>query len=300
MPDMQGRRCLVIFNPVSGRRRHHVLDAVLDALGRSGIAAELRPTRRPGDATEIARRATLAEWHAVLVAGGDGTVAEVVEGLIGRTDAPPLGLIPLGTANVLAAELGLPGSPEALARLLASGTRRTIRVGRANGRAFTLMAGIGFDATVVAGVGPVLKRILGKGAYVIAGLIAWLRYRPIRFEVVVDGVRHVGFSVVVAKARHYGGRFVLAAAADLAADQVQVILFQGGRRWDLLRYAWALARGEISRLGDVRAVAARRVEIAGPVGMPVQIDGDAKAALPLTIILDDNELTIIGQQPTKI
>ena len=142
---------MIVFNPVAGRRRAQLLWRVLDVLVANGIRIDLAETAGPGHAETLARSAAQAGKTLVVAAGGDGTIAEVANGLMGS--ATRLGVIPLGTANVLANELGLPFAPGAVAHALAFGRTRPLWPGLASGpggsRLFVQMLGVGFDAHVV-------------------------------------------------------------------------------------------------------------------------------------------------------
>ena len=160
--ETAARRLLIIFNPAAGWRRRQRLAPVLTRLREHGCALVVRETQGPGDAERFAAEVDPDAFDIVVAAGGDGTVNETINGL--ARSGLPLGLIPLGTANVLAAEIGLRTDPASLARCLVFGEPRPIALGAANGRRFILMAGAGFDAQVVAGVSVPMKRWLGKGA----------------------------------------------------------------------------------------------------------------------------------------
>ncbi|HKY94843.1 MAG TPA: diacylglycerol kinase family protein, partial [Kiloniellales bacterium] len=163
------RRLLVVFNPTAGARRRRRLDRFLRAVAAAGAEVTLCETTAAGDAHAFALAAREDDYDALVVAGGDGTINEAINGLLQRlpgAPALPLGVLPLGTANVLACELGLPLTPERAAAVILAGQRRLVSLGEANGRAFALMVGVGFDAAVVAGISPRLKRLLRQGAYV--------------------------------------------------------------------------------------------------------------------------------------
>ncbi len=285
-------RILVIHNPAAGGRRRRFLDAVLGRLARDGVQVTLRATTRRGDAERFAREASLDRFERLVVAGGAGTINEVINGLADRR--LPVAIIPLGTANVLAAELSLPADAMRLAETIRTGRWHEVVIGRANGRAFTMMAGIGFDAHVVAHVDLRLKRRIGKLAYVLETLVQLWRYRPISYEVAVDGTPYRAASVIVAKGHYYGGRFVCAPAARLDAPELHVCLFGNAGRRHVVRYAAALLLGRLHRLSDVAIVPARVVEIAGPLGEPVQGDGDTLTRLPARIETLSGALRLIG------
>ncbi len=290
-----GRRMLIVHNPVAGWRRRGIA-AALAALSACGIAPEVAETGRRGDAETLARSAG-PEVEAVVAAGGDGTINEVVNGLMARPLGPlPLGILPLGTANVLAAELGLPGDPAAAARTLAEGIVQRIGLGRVNQRYFAMMAGAGFDARVVAGLDPRLKRRLGRAAYGVEMLRQLAALPRHRYRVIVDGAAWDAAAVVVANGHYYGGRYQLAPAARLTAPSLEVCLFLSGGRRAALRYLAALGLGRLHHLADYRVVTASHVTVEATApgrSEPVQGDGDIVAALPATLTVAPAVLPVL-------
>lgn len=288
------RRVLVIYNPTAGQSRQRRLRATLRALAELGCPVTLHETTERGDAEATAQRLVAAEFDVVVAAGGDGTINEVANGLIAASGPiPPLAIIPLGTANVLAQEIGLHGKPEAVARAIAFGERMTAHLGRANGRHFIMMAGVGFDAHVVANVDLALKRATGKVAYVVETLSQALRYGfpPCRVE--IDGRWFDACSVVVCNGRHYGGPFVAAPGASLSLPAFEVCLLEKGGWRHVIRYGLALVMGRLSALPDVHIETGRHITITGEPGLPVQGDGDIIAQIPVVISVADKTLDLI-------
>jgi YegS/Rv2252/BmrU family lipid kinase len=274
------RRLMVIFNPTAGRRRLRAMDRAMRLLdGQADIAH--RRTRARGDAEAFARETPLGTI--ALVAGGDGTANEVANGLL-AAGGGEMAILPLGTANVLAAELGILNLAGA-AGAASKGSLLTYRPGLANGRGFLMMAGAGFDAHVVANVSPRLKRLLGKGAYVIETLRQLCRFSFPRYRVTIDGTVHEAASVIVARGHFYGGRFIVAPEARLDRDELHVCLFRKGGRLQTILYAIALATGRLHRSRHVEIMKARRIVIEGPEGDPLQGDGDLIGRLPAIIEL---------------
>jgi YegS/Rv2252/BmrU family lipid kinase len=287
---------LVIYNPTSGRRRRERLSAVLAALQNEGAQVELRETARAGDAEEIARMCG-HDIDVVVAAGGDGTVNEVINGLLAREQGPlpALGLIPIGTTNVLARDLGMPVKAAALGRLLAHGNAHSIYIGKSNGRFFSLMCGVGLDARVVDRTSLRLKKKVGKLAYVLQGLRELMAYVPRRYRVSIDDSKTFeASSVVVANSRFYGGEFQLAPEASLRKPELQVCLFQRDGRWSALLYLIGMATGHISRMPGYRTVPASKVLITEHYGDPAQLDGDSRGRVPLDVSLCERPLPVIA------
>jgi diacylglycerol kinase (ATP) len=288
------RRLLIIFNPTAGGRRRRRFEAVLAELRRLGCAPTICETARRGDAEQLAASADPTRYDALVVAGGDGTINEAVNGL--RADLP-LAIVPLGTANVLAAEIGLPTDPDAVARTIALGRPQPISVGTANGRRFILMAGTGFDAHVVRTVDLGLKRWLGKGAYALSILRQLLAFGFPEYLVRIDGQTWRAASVLVANAHYYGGRFVCAPAADLRTPTLEVCLFERRGRVSAIGYALAMLTGRLPKLRSYRIVTADKVQISGGEGEPVQGDGDIITHLDATIEVVPEAISLLYPSP---
>jgi diacylglycerol kinase (ATP) len=295
---MASRRILAIYNPTAGRRARGKLERFCVSLTRLGATVTLAETNAPLHARELAAAADPAQFDVVAVAGGDGTINEAVNGLTGSP--LPLALLPLGTANVLANELGLPRAPEALAAIAAEAPIRAIFPGeiitaeRNEPWRFLLMAGIGFDAEVVAHLDTKLKRRIGKGAYIAGSLAQLGRHERRCFDARLDGAPVALGSLVVARAHFYGGRFVLAPEARLDRPELHAVLFPSPTRLAALRYMAGVVTGTLKHQCDVEVRRAHEIELNGPEGAPVQIDGDVRAHLPATIRMAATPLSVIA------
>ncbi|MBK8174471.1 MAG: diacylglycerol kinase family lipid kinase [Rhodospirillales bacterium] len=285
----------VIHNPAAGLSNGRRLTRFASGLIKIGITFAIRPTAACGDAEMIAAGIAADETDVLAIAGGDGTINEVINGL--SPLSPPLALLPLGTANVLAAELGVPRRPERLARSLITGRIKRVCLPRANGRRFVMMAGVGFDAHVVAAVDPALKRLAGKAAYVASFAAMLRRFTFPGYDVTVDGRHYRAASVVVANGRFYGGRFSCAPNARLDEPDLHVCLFLRPGRRAALAYGLSLLRGRLDRRDDVLIVRGRCVCIDGIAGEPVQLDGDIAACLPLCIEATEETARFLAPPP---
>ena len=258
---------------------------VLDILHGNGIRVQLAETRHAGHATQLAREAAAETGRLIVAAGGDGTIAEVANGLAGT--GARLGVIPLGTANVLARELKLPLTAHAVAAALAFGRTRALWPGIASGvgpdRVFVQMLGVGLDAQVVHRLPLKLKRVLGRTAYVVQTLRELVRYdyAPIRLR--VDGQPTEAGSVIVSKGTLYAGQYMLAPGARPGEPGFSVALFDRSGPWSALMYGAALPLNLLPNAPGMRLLRASRVEILGQGDVKAQADGDPAGEVPISV-----------------
>ena len=285
------RRVLVIYNPIAGQRKQCRYGAVMNALGELGVTITERPTARRGDAERLASEVVAHQYDAIVVAGGDGTINETINGL--HAGSPPLAIVPLGTANLLAAEIDLELDPTVIARTIAIGEPGLIHLGLANRRRFIMMAGIGIDSHVIQSTSLGLKRMTGKGAYMWQTLVELGRFPFPTYTVTIENIRHKVGSAVFANGHFYGGRFVLAPEARLESPALYACLLEGKGRWNFIRYGMALTQNRLATLRDVKMIKFEKAEIDSPVGDPVHVDGDIVGALPITIELDPIPLQVV-------
>lgn len=276
---------IIVFNPVAGRRRAQALWHVLDVLAANGVRIDLVETQCPGHAVTLAQAAVEAGAELVVAAGGDGTIAEVANGIMGS--AVKLGVIPIGTANVLAHELNLPFAPVRIAAALAFGRTQPLWPGMLNGpdgdRLFVQMLGAGFDGHVVKTLPLELKRRLGRGAYVLHTLRASIRYDFRSIALRIDGSETQSGSVIVSKGQFYGGPYRLAHDAISSSPGFSVSLFDRTGPLSALMYGAALPLGVLARAPGVRQVRAREIVFTTNADIPVQTDGDYAGTMPLRI-----------------
>jgi diacylglycerol kinase (ATP) len=276
------KRCFMIVNPTSGSYSQQKVDRIVEALRQEGLDAELLPTTGPLDATLFASRICAEEQDPlIVVAGGDGTVNGVLNGL--APGVARLGVIPLGTSNVLARELNIRSVADAVKRLV-RGETRPVPVGElqcaGQNRRFILMAGVGVDGAVVRDVRLAEKRAVGKGAYVLSALRLLFSWDRDLLQVEADGKRFSCHSVIVCNASKYGGNFLLAAKGDIFSPGFQVICVTGGPL-AYLKLCWLLALGKVAPSRSVAVFAASELEVSG--GKAVQLDGDFFGCAPLRL-----------------
>jgi YegS/Rv2252/BmrU family lipid kinase len=277
---------VIVFNPVAGRRRAALLWRVLDVLVANGVRLDVAETRCAGHAARLAHEAVAAGAPMVVAAGGDGTIAEVASVIMGTKVR--LGVIPLGSANVLAHELALPFAPRAVAAALAFGRTCKLWPGVASGadgsRLFVQMLSVGFDAQVVHRLNVPLKRVFGRGAYVLQSLRESVRYGYPPITVRVDEQEMQASSVIVSKGRFYGGRYLLAPDARPSEAGFSVVLFSHSGTGAALMYGATLPLNGLGRAPGVRHLRAQRIDVVGNEAIPAQADGDPAGFTPLTVV----------------
>lgn len=279
------RSFLVLSNRFAGLASSRLVDASIRCLEARGARVTHCEPATVAEARALAREAAQGRrYDAIVAAGGDGTIRQVATELIGGT--VPLAIVPGGTGNVLAHEIGLQRKPEAVADMLLEGTTLPVTVGRANGEPFLLMAGAGLDARVLQHLDPALKGRIGKAAYGPATLSALIR--PLdRLRVHIGGMAHTATWAIIANARHYGGSFVLTRTTTIAQSGLVAVLFKPATRARLMAQLLSLAAGRLdpraARVGDVEIVPCTQALIESDRHVPTQLDGDVFGVTPLRV-----------------
>jgi YegS/Rv2252/BmrU family lipid kinase len=293
------RLATLIANPKTGRyssRRLRPIEDVASQLRSLGVDVEIKLTTAPGEATEFAARAARNGTSDVIVAGGDGTINEAVQGLAGSNAR--LAIIPRGTGNVLARELNLPLNDEQATIVAARGNARRIHLGLAIDettnakRFFVLMAGIGLDASVVRRVQPRLKKRIGKAAFWISGLSHLADWQPAPFTLEIEGQSYTGTFAAIGNAARYGGDLAITPGARLEEPEFEICIIETLNRFGYLRLlAYALRTGMPRDKHGVRYVKASSVRATG--NAPVQVDGEVIGELPMRFEIASESLEVI-------
>lgn len=285
----------LIHNPVAGWLKRNKLARLLTALRDQGHRVHLRSTERAGHAELLIGELNDGDSDVVVAAGGDGTICEVANGM--RSDHPPLAFLPLGTANVLAWEIGIGPNPKKALATINSGVARPIYPGLINGRKFLLMASAGIDARVVDTAHGPLKRTFGQFGFVIAALKEIVANQRDPIVADIDGATVVADLIVVTRAKRYGGPFVIAPEADLSEPGLWVVAPTRRGRLALFRYGFALVFGRLAMRDDVLVMRAEKVTFTAPVGQPIQVDGDVHTQIPATVTACQDRIDLLYPAP---
>jgi YegS/Rv2252/BmrU family lipid kinase len=284
---------LLIHNPRAGSGgRRLLLEEARRILAAGGIETELADTGAPGHATELAQSAGLSGRELVIVCGGDGTLNEVVNGLAASPNGHrvPLALLPAGTANVLAKELGLPWDLPRAAEKLLRGDLREIALGLATPLEqpekklfFVSVAGAGPDGMIVYSLDLGLKARVGILAYWWEGARQAVRYKFPKFRIVTAERQIEATLALVGRTKHYGGPFQITTGADLLEDEFELGVLTTQSRLRYLSYLPALWFGKLREAADVHFWKTDRIvcEPMGSEAVYAQVDGEPLARLPV-------------------
>jgi diacylglycerol kinase (ATP) len=286
----------MIVNPISGRGAGPSRAAkALERFEAAGVSVEMHVTRGPGSAAEwLGSRC--GAYDAAIAVGGDGTLREIIEAVAGTPVT--LGIVPVGTANVVARDLGLPRRPELAAGVILQGHRRRIDTGLVNGRRFLAMVGAGLDAEIVRRLSAQRRGPIRMASYLGPTLAALRRWREAPMRLAVDGAwdPEPCFGVIVSNTRNYGGLFSMCPDARLDDGWLD---YQARRRGGAVTVARCLLAGTLGRpLG--RGVCSygkgRSFGIDAESPIPVQADGDYIGTTPVEIRLDAGSVAIFAPE----
>jgi diacylglycerol kinase family enzyme len=272
---------------------------VAKALAAAGHGVTVLTTEGPGTAGRIARRRIEEGSDLILALGGDGTLNELLPG-VAHTPVP-LGVIPGGTANVFAREVGL--GVDALKAVRRLGDCVPVRVplgvltceAEAEARYFLLMTGVGFDAHIVYRLNLPLKARTGQLAYWVSSLREFLR-RLDEFQVEANGESFACTFALVSRVRNYAGYLHIARRVSLTRPEFEAVLFKGCSPLRYyLKYLAAVVAGTASNVKGMSFLRARSVRLCGPAGTPVyiQVDGEYAGRLPASVTLEPDALTLL-------
>ena len=316
----------LIYNPSSGQVVvRHELDNVVAFLNRYGWSVTLRETSKPLEATELARYAANRDAKVVIAAGGDGTVNEVANGLVNTAAA--LGVLPVGTTNSWALQMGIPALNPLLpgtqavkliaaleeriarplpasyyrkvlldaARVLVEGNTVAVDMGELSGRHFLMWAGIGFDAAIAQSIPLQEKRALGSWAYVLPAIGASYRYSSTDVWLNLDG-KDVKVStpfIVVSNIQLYGGMVAIGAKACVNDARLDVCIFKGGGFFSFVQQAMKVLAHRHLQDPQVEYYQCREIIVESARSLPVQIDGETFTTTPVAIHTVPSSLKVI-------
>jgi YegS/Rv2252/BmrU family lipid kinase len=277
---------IVILNPAArSERARNVWDQIESLPG-----ADVRATQGPGDARRLAREAAEGGARAVVAAGGDGTINDVVNGLAGSGTA--LGILPVGTMNVFAAELGLPNDLNEAWEVIEAGYTRSIDLAQANDHYFVQLAGIGFDAQVVERTSWNFKKNFGPLSYLVsAAQIA--AQKPPRIVVEREGGISEGSFVLIGNGRYYGAPIKVFKDAKLDDGLLDIVILKNLGYLELARFLTGVFTGTHTEFEDIEYFQAPAVSVRSEEDVPVEVDGELMGKLPVEFRIAPLKLRVV-------
>jgi diacylglycerol kinase (ATP) len=298
------RSAVLIANPQAGqggpKHRQEAILRFCHLLRARGVDVDVRLTLGPNDASRLAAEATLEGFHEVIVSGGDGTINEALQGLVGKPVR--LAIWPRGTANVLGRELNLPTRLEDIVDIIASGNTRRIYAGCATSertaekRHFLLMAGIGIDASIAKQVRPALKKRIGEAAYWYSGLEHFARWKPVGFTVEVNGKAYPATFAAIGKAPRYGGNLSITPRARMDSPDFEICVIHSVNRLRFLTVLpYAVLGGMPDGMKDVTFLRSSSARVIGE-GVETQVDGEIIGPLPMSFTISPHAIEVVTRK----
>lgn len=281
---------LIILNPAAHSERAQRKQAQVESLARNCVVCA---TSRVGDAESMARRGVQEGFEKIVAAGGDGTINEVVNGLAGTSAT--LGLLPIGTMNVFATELGLPVHDLEGCWDIVRGERiRSVDLPNANQKFFVQLAGVGLDAQVVQETSLQLKRNFGPLSYLISAAQIAARRPPKLLIESEDAAIDEGSFVLVGNGRLYGGPFPFFKHASLDDGLLDVVVFKRLGYLEIIKYLQDVVFSSDIRVPEVEYFQTRRLRVASDQTVPVELDGELVGNCPVEFSLQHLALRVLA------
>ena len=283
---------LVILNPAACGERAKRSRARIEAIaGASDICA----TSKSGEAETLARQAAAEGYEKIVAAGGDGTIHEVVNGLAG-TDAI-LGLLPMGTVNVFATELGLPTHDLTVCwDIIQNGKTRLVDLPNANGNHFVQLGGVGLDAQVVKETSVAFKRSFGPLSYLISAAQIAARTPPQLSIQSADTSCTEGSFVLIGNGRLYGGPFPFFKHAVIDDGLFDVVVFKQLGYLEIMKYLQDVVFSSDIRAPEIEYFQTRHLRITSEQEVPVELDGELIGNCPVEFRVQKRALRVLTAQ----
>jgi YegS/Rv2252/BmrU family lipid kinase len=283
-----------LANPAAGSFKEQNIQLVEDLLKKKGLEVEVLLSQKRGEIETLAKDSLELSPEMVFVIGGDGTFNEAVNGLV-HSDVP-VSFIPSGTANVVAKELDIPGKINWAVKNALGGDMHRISLGKVTNnsgllRYFIMMAGAGFDAETVYGISSKVKKISGKGSFIVSGVKVLHKYDPEPITVRTNGAESVGYTVIVGNGSCYAGTFKMTPDASLFSPYFYVYMIKNNSRFSVVKTIVKLLNTSHTRSKDVSYFRTQSLSLEG--SSHIQVDGDYLGKLPVDIEIERECLNIL-------
>ena len=264
------KKIAVIINPQAGSNNKKFIQQLIQRLSNSNQVTVFE-TKKAGDATIIAKKQA-KNFDIVAVAGGDGTVQEIINGISAKTI---LAIIPMGTANIIALEAGITKNINHLCKIILKGKIKKIHVPMINNRRFVLMTGVGFDAFIVNNINNNVKKIFGKIIFFIETLKQFLILKKPNIQVIANKKTFLGNWVLITNACHYAGPYQITKQTTIFNANLVGYIFTNLTRMNFLYSLFLIIFfGDLSKSKKIITIKSDQFKIKGNNNIPVQCDGE--------------------------
>ena len=283
-------KTVIILNPAAGSEQAARWREHIESIAPGG---DLFTTSRSGEAETLARRAADKGFEKIVAAGGDGTVNEVVNGLVGS--GATLGLLPMGTVNVFAMELGLPTHDLELCWDIIQGENtRLVDLPSANGKYFVQLAGVGLDAQVVKETSLAFKRSFGPLSYLISAAQIAARRPPRLFIESENASIDEGSFVLVGNGRFYGGPFPFFKHAAIDDGLFDVVVFKRLGYLEIIKYLQDVVFSSDIRVPEIEYFQTRHLRVTSEQNVPVELDGELAGSCPVDFQIRERAVRVLA------
>lgn len=290
------KKTALIFNPMAGKATLKKVDFAIDFLLKRDIEATLQITEKKLDAQKLSLECLKNNFDTIIVAGGDGTINETIQPLL--FSGIKIGILPLGTANVVARELKIPLSFKKALKLIVEGKERKVCAGKITftstgyNRVFLLMAGLGFDAEVVFSNNDAMKRHFGKFSYLFTAFKTIFSYVPEKVTIFADGEEFSGYNAIISNSSFYGGNFKITKGASIFEPDFHSIILENDSPLDVIKVMISTLFKSHPAFDGLHFKITKKVEIKGKT--KIQTDGEYIGYSPCVIEIIPNALTFVS------
>jgi len=270
-----------------------IIKEVKERCKKEKIKLDIEFTKYPKHAIELAKDAK-NKYDLIIVAGGDGTVNEVING-IGNSKTT-LAIIPFGSTNVLALELGIPFNVKKASELITKGKKIEMDLGYAKtkqeGRYFSMMLGVGFDASLIKGISSKFKKKWGRLSYPLAGIKHLFKYRWYNIHV-KHKIHSVGYFVIISNSKYYGGEYQIADKASTTDGLLDLVIINRRNWWKIIKIISSLSSGKLNKFLKGEYYQTKEAHIYSHKKMLVQVDGELIGEAPVNVTIVPKALNVM-------
>ncbi len=296
MKSSNSKKMKLIVNPNSKPLKIKLyLQTICNKFEKAGFEVDVYKTKGDGDATDVAREVKKSGDYDIIVAGGgDGTINEILNGIM--PDPMEMGILPLGTSNVLCRALKLPLNPLKAADEIISGKSQNIDIGWANGRYFSIMISCGFDAYAIEQTSLRVKKFTGKFAYITAAIKSIHHFKSQRISLIADKklMQFETMLICISNAHLYGGNYQLTPEAKINDGLFDVFIYTGTDTYKFVYYMSRLFLRFHLNSTDTKRFRVKNLELKTSGRVLYQGDGDLFGQLPVKVKMIPAALKIAG------